>query len=643
MLRRHTALRILTFAAVGALAVYAATHSPKHLTAIERLQEPHLEALHQQRIKWDRERVVEPPPGIYHDYRAVLHVHAEDAKHTLGTREQVLTAAREAGVKVVMWTDHRGPKADTWHGVRQGVLFIPGSEDDDHKLRYPESNGALQFLSHIEEVPDKSAEGFEGMEIYNRHADAKANAELTEYLKSTMENKREFSRLASKLKRYPDEVFAAGTGYLADYLTRYDREIATRSFTGIAANDAHRNTVLNNVVFDPYEVSFHNVSTHILARDFTEDQIRASLREGHAYVAHDWLCDPTGFAFVASNNYGLFEMGDQVPMQNGTRLTARFPIEAHIKIFHKGKIVHEATSKQLTYKPEEEGAYRLEAWLTADGEDRPWIYSNPIYLNKYPRALELPPPSLAPNVKVIKDVVYTEGKPEDATKHKLDLYLPTDKSNFPVLFFVHGGSWKTGDRSQYPGLANRFAKQGIGVVVPSYRLAPKNAPPAQIEDVAAAFAWTVRHIAEHGGDAGKIFIGGHSAGGHLVSELALDAKWLAKHDLTSKSIKGVAALSGVYDVGSIDTFGANPAERNQYSPMQFVNRGAPPFLITYCEHDYASLPAQARAFDAALRRAFVPATLLFIPGENHISEIVSVWKDDDPTARAVLALIAGQP
>ena len=639
-MRRSGVLAICVFAAALS-AEEKQPPTPKTHTAIERLQETRLEAVHVARMKWMHDRVVTPPLGIYHDYRAILHVHAEDAPHTLGTREQVLEAAKLTSVNVIMWTDHRGPKADTWHGVRSGVLFIPGSEDGDNKLRYPAPGGDLLFLSHIEEAPDKSSEGFQGMEIYNRHTDAKFSKDMNEYLQKAMKDAKEFGRLADKQKKYPDEVFAAGTGYLSQYVERWDKELETHPFTGIAANDAHRNTVLNKVVFDPYDVSFRNVSTHILARELKEEQIRESLREGRVYVSHDWLCDPAGFAFVATNNLGLYEMGDRVPMVNNTRLSARFPVGAHVKLIHKGKVVYEATGTQISYTPTEEGAYRLEAWLSVDGEERPWIYSNAVYLQKPAAdALKLPPPGLAPNVKVLRDISYVDGKPEDAAKHKLDLYLPTDKQNFPVLLFVHGGSWRSGDRSQYPGIANRFAKIGIGVVVISYRLAPKNPPPAQIEDTAAAFAFTLKNIAQYGGDPKRIYIAGHSAGGHLVSELALDPRWLAKYGLTSSSIQGVASLSGVYDVTVSDVFGPDAQSRRQYSPIEYVTPKAPKFVITYCQNDYPGLPGQAKQFDTALRKHFIESTLVYIPNQSHISEIVNAWKDDDLTALAVLRLIS---
>ncbi len=101
------------------------------------------------------------------------------------------------------------------------------------------------------------------------------------------------------------------------FLARWDKEIAAHPaspFTGIAANDAHQNQIFNGTTFDPYAVAFRHVSTHILARDLTESNIRESLVAGRAYVSHDWLCDPTGFTFIAQNNLGLYEMGDRIPL-----------------------------------------------------------------------------------------------------------------------------------------------------------------------------------------------------------------------------------------------------------------------------------------------------------------------------------------
>lgn len=245
-----------------------------------------------------------------------------------------------------------------------------------------------------------------------------------------------------------------------------------------------------------------------------------------------------------------------------------------------------------------------------------------------------------PGVEVLRDISYSAGKIEDAAKHKLDLYRPINARNAPVLLFVHGGAWRMGDRRQYGALGNRFANDGIVTVVMSYRLAPRNPHPAQIEDVAAAFAWVVRNIAEQGGDPKRIFVAGHSAGGHLAALLALDPRYLRTYGLSSRNIRGTIALSGVYEIrGAESVFGRDEQVRKEASPLWQVKPGAPPFLIAYCERDYPTLPAQARRLHRALGDAGAPAELLFIPGQGHISEIIHLASEDDAAARAMLRFI----
>ena len=75
-----------------------------------------------------------------------------------------------------------------------------------------------------------------------------------------------------------------------------------------------------------------------------------------------------------------------------------------------------------------------------------------------------------------------------------------------------------------------------------------------------------------------------------------------------------------------------------------MRRDAPPFLVTYCQWDYPGLPRQAKDLAQALKRAFVSTHLLYVPGETHISEVISMLKDGDPTTAAILRLVeTGQP
>ena len=151
-------------------------------------------------------------------------------------------------------------------------------------------------------------------------------------------------------------------------------------------------------------------------------------------------------------------------------------------------------------------------------------------------------------VTVVNDIAYYEGADADTKKHKLDIYTPKGLKDFPVVFFIHGGTWSSGDRKMYGNMGQMFASQGIGVVVISYRLSPAVTHPAHIEDVARAFAWTHANIAKYGGRADRIFVAGHSAGGHLTSLLAANPEYLKKHNLSSKNIRGIIPISGVYDI-----------------------------------------------------------------------------------------------
>src|SRR5687768_11277864 len=161
------------------LPAFALEDTNRAFTAPQRLDPERLRAARDARERFARDRQELPALGALEDFRAVLHVHAEDADHTKGTREQVLAAAKQTGVRVVLLTDHRGPKAETWRGLRDGVLFLAGSEDGDGKLRFPDfdSNrailpqGELKFLSHIEERYAADTQGLDGMEICNRHTD----------------------------------------------------------------------------------------------------------------------------------------------------------------------------------------------------------------------------------------------------------------------------------------------------------------------------------------------------------------------------------------------------------------------------------------------------------------------------------------
>jgi len=266
-----------------------------------------------------------------------------------------------------------------------------------------------------------------------------------------------------------------------------------------------------------------------------------------------------------------------------------------------------------------------------------------LYVDSAPYLAEV---SQAFEFDVIEDVRYYDGPSAHERKHLLDIYAPSSASSTPVIFFVHGGSWEDGDKSLYSYLGENFASRGFTTVVTNYRLSPAVRHPAHIEDVARGFAWVFEHIDEFGGDPDEIFIVGHSAGGHLVSLLALDKRYLAAHDLSPEIISGVVSVSGVYDltiypsVFFLDTFDPDDESRAEASPINHIGDDQPPFLVLYAQFDYPTLADQAEDFSSLLENAGTGVDLFEIPAQSHISIVISLGQDEAETTRHMLEFFA---
>ena len=416
-------------------------------TTIERVQLERLRQVHEDRLALAKARRTLKAVAGYNDYKSIMHAHAEDATHTGGTRPEMLASARKSGVQVILLNDHVRPQRDfiddSWRGVREGVLFIPGAEAEGF-LVYPERTikgerfssrdeyisllhrvGGNIFLCHVEERFDWPTGQLDGIEIYNNHTDIKDENPFLFWLGSSLTDPQRLTQLQNALTDFPQEFFAASQDYLAPIIEKWDRDLASHRVTGVAANDCHHNQgfivkaatgavevaevvggdkprrvtveqqpkvaellkgrsagdIIAHLDIDPYERSMNYVSTHILAPQLNERSIRDALRKSHAYVAHDWLTDATGFSFVAkvtkSNNV-LAIMGDELTARPGLTLVVETPIAGTMKVIHNGKVLKEFNGDKLTLPAELPGVYRVEVWLTVDGEMRPWIYSNAI-------------------------------------------------------------------------------------------------------------------------------------------------------------------------------------------------------------------------------------------------------------------------
>ncbi len=258
-----------------------------------------------------------------------------------------------------------------------------------------------------------------------------------------------------------------------------------------------------------------------------------------------------------------------------------------------------------------------------------------------------PPAPKTFETKIIRNIAYYQGPDADPVRHRLDIYLPKDQKDFPVLFMVHGGAWIRGNKDHlgiYSALARTFTRHGIAVVCPNYRLSPKVQHPEHIRDVARAFAWTYQNVDKYGGRPDEIFVSGHSAGGHLCSLLATDKTYLKEQGLSLRTIKGAIPLSGLFTIPNEPIyeipFGKNRDAHKNASPIQHVRAGQPPFLIILGDNELPGCDGpQANAFCKALKAKDVDSQVLIVPRRNHMSIIVNAVLDTDPVARAMLSFI----
>lgn len=186
---------------------------------------------------------------------------------------------------------------------------------------------------------------------------------------------------------------------------------------------------------------------------------------------------------------------------------------------------------------------------------------------------------------------------------RFDLYLPANASRAPVVFYVHGGGWVNGDKTN-PGLANKLAywlPKGYAVISANYRMVPVAMPLEQARDVARGVALAQRRAGEWQLDPARMVLMGHSAGAHLVALLGADPRLLA--EAGARPPLGVVSLdSGALDVPSLmgqrrvpklyhEAFGADPAYWRSVSPQQQLGRdGVPMLLVCASERGFPTSP-----------------------------------------------------
>ncbi len=363
-----------------------------------------------------------PPDERFEEYAGVFHVHSSLGGHTSATLEEVVRAARDERLAFVLMTEHPSPVVNTaeatLRGVREGVLFVGGSElvaSDGGRLfvlpgmpatpqnpplqelvRRAGEGGRVSVVGYPEEVRDWRVSGYDAVEVYNLYTNAKRINYATLV----------FDGLWSYWSR-PELLFARFYERPAENLRRWDEYNASgagRAYA-FAGNDAHANVgfafedragqKVLDFKLDPYERSFRVVRTHVLlpkGAPLDESSLLEALRRGRSYISFDLFGDPTGFRFEAAADSGgvlgdgRMEMGAEMGLPPGGRvlLSTRTPVKCRTVFFRDGQAVNEVKdSARAEMTVEQKGVYRVEVYLDQLGEmlvGKPWIISNPIFV-----------------------------------------------------------------------------------------------------------------------------------------------------------------------------------------------------------------------------------------------------------------------
>lgn len=214
-------------------------------------------------------------------------------------------------------------------------------------------------------------------------------------------------------------------------------------------------------------------------------------------------------------------------------------------------------------------------------------------------------------------------------RHRLDLYAPTgSRRGWPVLLFIHGGGWDSGDRREYSFVGRAFAALGFLTAVADYRVVPEVRFPAFIEDAGLAANWLVANAHHHGGDASRFVLAGHSAGAYNAVTLALAPARFGAPDLAGR-LKAAVGLAGPYDFfpfdvkQSIAAFGGIP-EPESSQPVNLVTTAAPPMFLGHGGRDRTVGRHNAVNLARALRDSGVAVVEKHYPALDHAGPLLGL-------------------
>lgn len=267
-----------------------------------------------------------------------------------------------------------------------------------------------------------------------------------------------------------------------------------------------------------------------------------------------------------------------------------------------------------------------------------------------------------------KNIVYTDSGKTVKTPQELSIFAPRKQKELSnVLIFIHGGNWNSGKKSQYNIIGNHWAKKGIVYVIIDYPLSPA----ADYKEMAVASAksvkWVKENISRYGGNPERIFLSGHSAGGHLAALISIDNQYFEelgiKNPITGTVLIDAAGLD-MYgylaeekfakDHTYLNTFTSDPKIWKEATPLYHLHKNMPPMLIYRGGKTYPSILESNEKFIKALqdyapgtpyhiqeKKKHIPMiTQFFNPWNKRYDEIIRFMEktDQNPDLKAADAL-----
>jgi acetyl esterase/lipase len=252
-----------------------------------------------------------------------------------------------------------------------------------------------------------------------------------------------------------------------------------------------------------------------------------------------------------------------------------------------------------------------------------------------------------------KNITYL---PEDSTAgkaaEKLNVFAPKHAKAKEVFIFVYGGNWNSGRKGIYSYFGSRMARKGIITVIVDYPKSPKANYDEMATDIALSVKWVKDNIAKYGGDPEKIFISGHSAGGHLAALISIKKDYFKKLGIANP-LKGLILIDAAgldmygylkqenFDAGNtyLQTFTADSTEWKNASPLYWLHKNVPPMLIYRGGRTYESIEVSNEKFVTALKKDDLKFTYHIQQKKKHVPMILQFFNSSNPRYKEIISFM----